>query len=448
MRSAFALLLCLLLPVGYAEEAGYRISRDIINPDNSQQTLLAVALDTAVYAATNADFSDLRVRDATGVDTPYLLQKIAGRKATVRRVPSRGEKPRLEKQGEDGIVINLDLKPDAANIDGLSVLTTLRDFECLLAVQGSEDGLHWHPLVDNALIYDYSRFMNVTNLDVVLPVNSDRHFKVTIAGAIKTREAELMELTRTLQGETELQRTETTELQHRPLHIERIELWHNQTETVAHAQQIFDYPVTAFTVSQDAEHQTSQIDIQVQNQPLSGFTFKIATPNFNRQAEVFIPQKQGMETRMQSVARATLQSLHFKEINREDTHIRFAELRRQHYRITLYNQDNPPLELENIIGSGPGYQVVFFAQPDQHYQLQYGSSRAALPHYDTAAILTLLSNGYQTVVAGLGPETVVTAPPNGFDVIQLINSNLFLGVVIGLMVLVLGWSLYRVSQRL
>ena len=449
MRIMLALLLCFLTLNGYAaDEPGYRISRDIINPDNSQHTLLALPLDVAVYAATNVDFSDLRVRDTAGVETPYLLQKIAGRKTVVRRVPSQGEKPALQKQGEDGIIINVDLKPDAANIDGLSVVTSQRDFEYVLAVQGSEEGRNWRTLVDNAMIYDYSRFMNVANHDVVLPVNSDRYFKITIARAIETREAELMELTRTLQGDTELQRNEKTKLQRQPLHIERIELWHNQTETVAYAEQLFDYPLSAFSISQDAEHKITWIDIQAQNQPLSGFTVNITTPNFSRQAEVSIPQKQGMETRMQTLARATLQGLHFKDISKEDNRIGFAEQRRPNYRISIYNQDNPPLDIENVIGTGPGYQLVFFAQSGQSYQLQYGSNRAVLPRYDTAAIQTLLSKGYQTVAAGLGPEATIATQQAGFDVMQLLNSQLFLGLVIGLMVLVLGWSLFRVSQRL
>lgn len=443
------LLYCLLLPgVLAADDSVFRFSRDVINPDNSQQSLLALPLDTTVYAATNADFSDLRVRDNAGVETPFLLQKIAGRKAVIKRIPSHGETPSLQKQGEDGIVINLALKPDAANIDGLSVVTEQRDFEYVLAVQGSEDGRNWHVLVDNALIYDYSRFMPVSNRDVVLPANNDRYFKITVASAIESREAEWLELSRTLHSDAELQRTEKTGIRRQPLHIERIELWHNQTETVAYAEQVFDYPISTFSVSQDTEQKTTWIDIHTEHQPLSGFKLMSATPNYNRQAEVFITQKRGVETQLQSVARGSLQSLHFKGLNREDNRLDFAERRRTDYRIAIYNQDNPPLALENIIGTGPGYQLLFLALPGQNYQLQYGSNTAELPRYDTAAVQTLLSNGYQPVIAGLGPEIAIASRQAGFDAFELLNSPWFLGLAIGLMVLVLGWSLFRVSQRL
>lgn len=448
MNIRTVLLYCLILPrLVSAEDSNYRFGRDVLNPDGNQQTLLAVPLDGTVYASTNADFSDLRVRDAAGIETPYLLQKIVGWKSVVKRIPSRGENPVLRKQGEDGIIVTVDLHPDADYIDGLTVVTTQQDFEYVLKVEGSEDGRHWHGLVDNALIYDYSRFMSAANRDVILPVNSDRHFKVIIGKATEARESEWLEIARTLRGGTELQRTEKTQLQRRPLHIERIELWHNQTETVADAEQSFEYPL-AFNISQDTEHNTTLIDVQAQNQPLNGFDIKVATPNFSRQAEVSVPRQQGMETRMQILARSNLQGLHFKDINKDDSRIGFAEQRGRAYRISIDNQDNPPLDIDVVTGSGPGYQLVFFAQPGQRYQVQYGSSRAVLPHYDTAPIQTLLSRGYQTITAGLGPENTLAAPPTGFDLIQLINSKLFLGLVIGLMVLVLGWSLFRVSQRL
>ncbi|MCQ8129015.1 DUF3999 domain-containing protein [Methylomonas rivi] len=449
MMIKLILLFCLMLPSARAEEGAlYRFSREVVSPDGAQQNLLAIPLDAAVYAASHADFSDLRLFDAAGVETPYLLQKIAGRKTVVRRIPSHGEKPGLQTIGRDSIVISLDLTDASPNIDGFKVATSQRDFEYSLQVQGSEDGRNWHTLVENALIFDYSRFMPAANTEVALPANRDRHFKIAIAQAVETREADLMELSRTLQGETELQRSEKTSLQRQPLHVDRIELWHNRTETVTDAEQLFDYALTGFSVSQDAERKTTLIDIQAQNQPLTGFTLQVASPNFSRRAEVQIPQRQGVETRMQTLAQADLSALHFQDIHRDDTRIGFAEQRRQNYRIVLYNQDNPPLSIGNIIASGPGYQLVFLAQPGQSYQLRYGADKAAKPSYDTLPMQTLLSAGYQTVAAGLGPEIGAAHPAAGFDWLQLLNSELFLGLAIGLMVLVLGWSLYKVAKKL
>ncbi|MCQ8105706.1 DUF3999 domain-containing protein [Methylomonas sp. SURF-2] len=443
------LLFFLALPGARAGEgAVYRFSRAVIAADNAQQTLLALPLDAEVYAGANADLGDLRLIDAAGLETPYWLQKIAGRKTVLQRIPSRAAKTDLRKNGPDGIVVSLALSQDALDIDGFNLVTSQRDFEYSLRVQGSADGKNWHPLVDKALIFDYSRFMPIANTEVALPANRDRFFQIAIDSAVESQAAELLELSRTLQGETELRRDEKIAIRRQPLHIERIEPWANRSETVSDAEQQFDYALNGFTVSQDAERKITLIDIASRNQPLTGFKLDIANPNFNRRAEVQVPLKQGIETRMQTLAQGTVSALHFKEINRDETHIGFAEQRRQNYRIVLYNDDNPPLRIANVTGTGPGYQLVFLAQPGQTYRLRYGANQASMPRYEVLPMQTLLSEGYQPVVAALGPEIAADLPPGGFDPIVLLNSPLFLGLVIGLTVLVLGWSLYKVAKRL
>lgn len=425
----------------------YWITRPVVWQDGGGQSLLAVPLDSAVYAAGAADFRDLRLADQSGVEIPYLLQKIAGSKTEVRRLPSLSETKGLEKIDEDGIVITVNLDKEAANADGLTVVTTQRDFEYNLQVHGSNDGENWQKLVNNAAIYDYSRYMAVGNRDIELPGNSYRQFKIVVAKASQTRTEEVLELTRTMQGAEELQRNEKTELHNEPLHIEHIEFWHKHAETLPEAEQRFDYPVTAAKISQDAEHKTTLIDIDTGRQPLTGFTLKTASPNFSRRAEVQIPLRQGIESRWQTIGGATLEALHFQDINREQTGVTFPEQRQPQYRIVIRNQDNPPLEIDSVTGNGPGYQLLFLPQAGQNYQLRYGSDKAEAPYYDTAPIRELLRRGYQSTAAGLGPETAAAPAEDKLDFGELLNSKWFLGLAIGLMVIVLGWSLYRVGKR-
>ena len=347
------------------DEPRYRFSRPVVWQDGGQQSLLAVPLDTAVYASSATDFRDLRLIDRNGVEIPYLLQKIAGSKTEIRRLPSRSETKGLEKIDEDGIVITVNLDKDAANADGLSVVTTQRDFEYNLQIHGSNDGENWQKLVNNAAIYDYSRYMAVGKRDIELPGNSYRQFKIVVAKASQTRTEEVLELTRTLHGAEELQRNEKTELHNEPLHIERIDFWHKQSETLPEAEQSFEYPVAGFKVSLDAEHKTTLIDIETQRQPITGLTLKTATPNFSRLAEVQIPLQQGLETRMLTLGHATLEAMHFQDINREQTGVTFPEQRQPKYQIIIHNQDNPPLAID--AASRPGLPIA----------LRFGPSGAA-----------------------------------------------------------------------
>lgn len=425
----------------------YRFSRPVVWSDGGQQSLLAVTLDSAVYAAGAVDFRDLRLIDQHGIETPFLLQKIAGSKTEIRRLPVSSETKGLEKIDDEGIVITINLDKDVANADGLTVVTGQRDFEFNLQIHGSNDGENWEKLVNNSAIYDYSRYMKVGNRDIELPSNGYRQFKIVVAKASQTRTEEVLELTRTLHGDQELQRAEKTELHNEPLHIERIDFWRKQSETLPETEQRFDYPVTMAKVSQDAEHKTTLIDIDTQRQPLTGFILKTSTPSFSRPVEVQIPLQQGMETRMQTIGGATLEALHFQDIKREQTGVNFPEQRQAKYLIVIRNQDNPPLEIDSVTGNGPGYRLLFLPQAGQSYQLRYGSDKADAPRYDIAPIRELLRRGYQSTTAGLGPETAASTGEDGADFSELLNSKWFLGAAIGLMVLVLGWSLYRVGKR-
>ena len=440
--------LAMLAASAYAAELpAFRFNRPVIWQDPGQASLLAIGLDTAVYAASREDFADLRLLDQDGGETPYLLQKIANRKTVVQRLSSRIETQSVQKTGAEGIVMTLVLAKDAANIDGLSIVTGQHNFEYSLQVQASADGKQWRTVVDKAVIYDYAQTLAVENRDIALPANSDRYFKIIFAKASQTRAAELMELTRTLSHGQEESRNEKLQIQQQALHIERIEAWYVQAQTLPESPQQFDYPLGNFHLSQDAGQKSSLLDIDSPRLPLTGFKLQINTANFSRSAEVLIPLQYGVETRLQVIAAAQLQAVHFQDFNRENTELVFPEQRREHYRIVLQNQDNPPLAIAGVSGVGHGYQLVFLPQADKSYRLFYGGNQLAKPVYDTAAILELLSKGYPLHSAEFGPESAIAQHAEKPDISKFLHSNLLLGVMIGLMVVVLTWSLYRVGKR-
>lgn len=438
------------LLVGQAQaEPSFRYSRDVLFEAQAQQALLAVALDPAVYAGSAVDFSDLRLFDDQQQETPYWLTKIAGSKTLVKRLPVSGTAPKLEKSAADGIVVTLSLdKDESAQVDGLTVVTAQHDFEFALTVQGSEDGLQWQPLLEQAMIYDYSRFMNFGKRDIALPKNQCRHFKIIVAKAVHTQVAALLEMTRSLQQGQELQRDEKIDLYNQALHIERIDLWRNESETVAEKQQRFDYPISDYQISRDAEQQLTQIDFDARLLPLNGLQLKFAPANFNRRAELQIPYRRGMENGMRTIAEGQLQAINFQDLQREQTVLNFSEQRRRDYRIVIRDRDNPPLQVDALIGVGPGYQILFLPQPGRHYRLVYAAENMETPRYDTAPIQELLRRGYQTQPAELGEELSADIPQQAFDWMTVLNSDEFLAGVLVVMVGVLGWSLYRVAQNM
>lgn len=431
-----------------AEPRGNKYSRGIHYPESARQQLLAVSLDEAIYAASGTGFNDLRIVDQTGAETPYLLQKIAERKTVTQHMPISSKTQSLQKSGEEGIELRLELDKKAEMADGLTVVTNQRDFEYSLQIFGSDDARNWQLLVDNGLIYDYSRFMNFSSRDIALPANTFRNFRIIIAKPVQSRAGELMLLTQTREDGEALKRSEQIALHQRPLHIERIVFWHSKTDALPETEQSFDYPITKFTVTQDTRQKTTLVDIEGSQLPLNGLELKSSTPNFSRQIYLRVPSSRGSASSMHTIASARLEALHFGELSLDSTTVSFPEQRQKHYRLVIEDQDNPPLAIESITGTGPRYQLIFLSQPEHSYQLKYGAAKAVAPRYEVAAIETLLRRGYQSTVASLDATVVAEGKDDSLMLPAFLNSRLFLGLVIGVMVLVLGWSLYRISGRI
>lgn len=437
----------LAAPTLAAEPASFHFSRPLAWPGAEQEELLSVALDNRIYAATRSGFPDLRVVDQDGAEIPYLLQKELETRTETRRETSKSKLLALKKKGGKAVEITLLLDKDGPAAEGLTVFTPLTNFEHRLQVFGSDDGKNWSQLVENAEIYDYSRYMRISNRDIPLPANNYRQFKVFVEEAVQTREAELLELTRKLSGEKEVERSEKVDLQRVPLHIESIGFWHYRTETLPAGAKTFVYPVAGFKVAQDAEKQTTIIDVATLREPLTGFKLQTVSRNFSREAVVQTAVQHGIETRMQEIGNATLEALHFRDINRQQTTVTFPEQRQEHYRIVIRNRDNPPLEITAISAFGNGYNLLFLPQQHKTYSVRYGSDKSGQPDYDTAPIRELLRRGYKSVGIPLGAETAIASTPKAIDMATLLNSKFFLGAVAALMVAVLAWSLVRVGKR-
>ena len=116
--------------------------------------------------------------------------------------------------------------------------------------------------------------------------------------------------------------------------------------------------------------------------------------------------------------------------------------------IAIENADNPPLEISSVKAEGNRYRMLFLASEGRRYRVEYGSDAAEAPRYDAAAVLASLRPGFQPVDARLGnqvenPQYRETRGPR-----DLLNNAIVLTVAIVLMVVVLGWILFRAGQRI
>lgn len=444
-----AILAAWLFPI--VSLGAFQFSRSVESPQSPREELLEIILDSPIYAHTRAGFSDLRLVDEEGIETPYLLDKLRAEKnRSVRkhldaRIVSLGQSDRR------AIELELRLKPDSPPAEGLSIFTPLTDFEHRIRVFGSADGVEWNPLVEEAMIYDYSKFIDLSNRDVVLPPNAFRHLKVRVEEPVKSYESENLDLTRELQLGQEQGRRESTEIRRVPLRIDRIEYWYNEAESKPAADATRDYSVTGFQAVRNEATRSTFIEIRTRREPLTGFTVRTASRNFSRHAAVEVPDpRRGGTGVWREVGGGTLERLNYRALHRENLKIGFSEQRHDRYRIVIRDENNPALEITGVQAHGNGYRLLFFAEPGKTYRLTYGEERTESPVYDTASLNAALRASYRPIPVKLGPEAPGPKSEKtfGIEFSRWINSDLFLGGVIFIVVTVLAVALVYAGKRI
>jgi len=448
-----SLLVCLLLfpvlPCAAGEPRPFRFYKGVERDTPQEEAILAATFDNEVYADTRDGFPDLRVVDDRDDHVPYLVEKVTeSRKHTVRETCSSRVVSLVEEE-DNAIEIVVRLGDRAPAADGVTFLTPLADYERRVRVFGSSDGSDWTPLMTDGLIFDYSRYMDVDNREIRLPKNSYRQFKVVIDDVTDELESPWKELTRKFRGGQEDERIERTTVQRRPFRIDRIELWADVAREHFKSDKKADYPIAKFQVEQDAKEKRTIIDVRSGRQPLTGLSLETSSRNFSRRVVVQKPVPRGVSTDWVELGQATVSMVHFGNFHRERLKITFPEQRQEDYRIIIYNQDNPPLEITGVKAEGNVYRMVFLAVPGKTYRVYYGSESADKPSYDMATVLAPLRKGHQAVAGSLG---VQLANPDfgekpGFALRGLLGNRLILGAAICLMVVVLGWGLFRAARR-
>jgi hypothetical protein len=450
------LLGCLLagaaLRMEAAEPGEFRFSKDIERGTPTQESIVAVALDSDVCAATRAGFPDLRVFDGDGQETPYLMEKVVETRPYITRTACQSRVVSL-REHDGGIEVVVELAHDAPSADGLTIVTPLTNYERRVRVLGGRDGADkaaYAPLVNDGLVFDYSRYMDVSNREIRLPKNQARRFEIQFADIVDSKQSPLVQWTRKYRGGSETERIEQTVLERRPFRIDRIDVWHEVSQNVSESARTVAYPVAKFRTEEDAAAKTTIVHVQTRCEPLTEFTLETTSRNFSRSATVQAPVVHGIQKEWVSVAQGQVALLAIGDYRKETLGISLPEHRQHEYRIVIRNEDNPPLTITGVKARGNVYRVVFLAGENTAYCLCYGSEQVEPPAYDSVAVLAPLRQGHVTNEARLGQETRNAAPSGTFQFTLrgVLNNPAVLGGLIVLLVAGLGWALFHAVRRI
>lgn len=450
MPTMLLVYVCLAATTRADEGATFHAAR-AVETRLEQEELLAVPLDAELFASTRDGFPDLRVVGADGLPVPYVVRRRPAPKSSEPVVRTWSKQPTSAKPLDGGgLEIFVTLGDKEPRPFAVRLVTSLKDFEQRVRVYSSTDGTAWEPLGEETTVFDYSRYLDVRNDLVAFPETARRRLRIVIDDVTLEQENELLAMTRRLRGGEEVERTEKTAIERRPFRIERLEFRHHAVEERAAGDATTDYPLAGFRVDRDAAKKQTIVTLDARREPLTSLALVTTDRNFSRRATVEVAVEEKSPETWRTLTSATVSRVDFKHLQRSETRIAVPETRGRRFRIVLDDRDSPPLAVSGIEARGPIYEAVFLASPQNGYRLLFDSPTAATPSYDTAALQEFLRSGIAAKSGTLGPtvrETIVepAAPIRPFD---WLNDRRLLGGVAAVLVVALGWGLFRAMKRI
>jgi hypothetical protein len=454
IASTLAAVLLFIAAPAPAAETTFQYARTIQTDPRTREELVAVPLDSHAYAATRDNLADLRITDEADRSVPFLIRRqIETRPRTVRtwrQAHDMTVKPLPT--GELELTFGVDPDQNLTPPDGFTIITPLRDFEQRVDVFAADRP---DPLVAGALIFDYARFMDFRMTDVSLPQGGGKRFRIVIQAPTSEQASQLKELTRTIKGGREESVEERRTVTDRPFRIDRIDLWWESTSDEFQKERLADSPPPQLTVTQDPDKSETVIAFSTSREPLSQITVETTTRNFSRAVTVEAEEPGSAAThsvtpRWVSVGSATISRYSFRSQQQERLQIPISPGRRSRYRLRIADRDNAPLDVTALRLQGGVDELVFLAEPQSIYRLQYGADLDRTPDFDVAPIQNALSTGAATIPAQLTGPVPSNLPTRTARTTlrDLLNDPWIWGAIVVILGALLAFGLFRAGQKI
>ncbi len=415
----------------------------------AQEELAALTLDSTIWAVSPGTPPDIRIADETARPIPHLLRKAGEQRMRTVRDNCRTTVSALQELPDNRLALTVTLDNKAPFATGIEFTTPLKDFERQITVHGIGESETPEMLVENALIYDYTRFADLRSSSIALPPNRYRRFSIAIGNVTDEQQSPQRQISRTLEQGVDVRLIDQTTLTARPFRMDAVQLYaERQTEshTVERDRPI---PLKSWAVRQVPRLRQTVIELETHNEPVTGFTLQVADRNFTRRISVEVPADNGSGDAWRAIGSATISRIAFRNLLHEERRVSFAERRSPRFRLVIENHDHPPLDISGAEAFGPVWQALVIATPGQQGQLYYGAATPQPPRYNTAAIQRVIEGGFEPVAFALGaPVDNPHYRQPGRTLTGVIGSRTFFTGTVVIMIAVMATALARAARRI
>lgn len=357
---ATALASSVALPV-WSDVSGHewRFFKSIVLPEGlAQESLVEVLPDLEVFSHAAPGLYDLRVIEGDSQrEVPYKLLVERGehrRGAIAVTVRDLGDVP-----GQYTSFV-ADLRQEGVLHNELEIRTPSQNFQRRVVVEGSPDGETWAVLQEQAQIFDFTiTERNFTTLDtrVRYPASTARYLRI-----------------RVINGEES------------PLEISGAVAYFAQEL----APRETELSSTLVTRKEDVEERKTLVVLDLGSQGFPTNRLVVSTPQENFYRQVALEGSNDADTWTQVQGSGVLYAFNTPKFVGNKLSLSYPETTFRYFRLTIFNEDNPPLPVTSARAYGFLHKLIFSASPGGTYQLHYGNPEAHAPSYELERIFPYL----------------------------------------------------------
>lgn len=306
-----------------------------------------------------ADFSDIRIIDNQGGEVPYLLTRgiTSSAPTTVARVLD------MSTQVDGTTRFIVDVGRNGLVTTGITIVTPTSNFRRQVSIYASDSLLPlndagWSLVTATGYIFaftdSYSGYASGRS-SVSFSASTARYFKVVIGGG---PEGSVLVDGVSLASEVSVQERSYTE------------------ERVA-------------TIYNDAAKKATEITIDLgsENHLSDEITLRVTGTNYSRKVLIEASDDASATTSWRYVGQGSISGVSTTIFQGYSGVVSYPEQRARYIRVSIVNDDNPPLSVASkVTVGGPILGVIFEAQAGKSYSMYYGNSYATKPNYDLVRI--------------------------------------------------------------
>jgi len=365
-----------------------------------------IELPDAVFGEVSQSMSDLRIYGVTETDTieaPYILKEVSAKHSR----KTIAFKKLNESSNANGYYFSYEI-PTTEAIDQIRLDFENENFDWKVILEGSQNQNEWFTLLDDYRILaikngqtDYS----FTTLD--FKNSKYRYYRLLI----KSKDKPLIESA-------------------------KISIDSNIKGKFR------EYTVGYMNINEDGKKTILDIDLK-KRLPISSLKIDVSDEvDYYRPFTIAylsdsVETEKGWRYNYHNLSSGTLNSI-------EKNEFVFPTTLAQKFRVTVQNQDNQPLQIAGVSAKGYVHElIVRFSNPATYY-LAYGKANAKKPQYDISQATTKIPEDPSILIMGAVQDIPKKEIPT---VAPLFENKLWLWVVMGIIILVLGGFTFKMMQK-